>query len=77
MITIFTEMTPHISIYNVEYDVFAELCHRLKTNFHSLDKVNLFYDGSALKGDITIRKLADYQEEYKIAIKEFANIYCK
>jgi hypothetical protein len=61
---------------NVPLEVFCELKERLSDVNGVPKNVLLNYEGSALRGEVTITQLDGYSKEYKEALKVFVEIYC-
>ena len=70
-------MSTYLTITDVPYDTFNELRNKLRNELDIMNKVDLYYKGSSLRGDIEIGMIAGNIKEFNTALKEFTNIYCK
>ena len=66
-----------VVVNDVRRTVFNELCDTLNDENSIILHVHLYYNGSNLKGTITIEQVPGRTKEFKIALEEFTKIYNK
>ena len=70
-------MSKFTKFNDVQFEVFRELVDRVHDDDGIPMGVILNYDGTSLRGNVTIEQVAGCSKEYQNALKVFTDIYCK